>query len=159
VPEAVGGAALASAKILAEHGATGAADGLRHVASTGFLSGLHTGCFVLAGVCVAGAIVCTLVLPSQPPGSSRETAPNREGAPLLEASAPGRPGHEGRVAQAPRGLYFRQVAAAVLACRFATRIATMRVPSAPRNHLSATAEHAIVTVAVEENVAVTSVLT
>jgi len=67
------GAALASAKVLAEHGASGGADGLRHLASTGFLNGLHTGCFVLAGVCVAGALVCALVLPSQPPEEAQET--------------------------------------------------------------------------------------
>jgi len=60
------GAALVTSHALAQHGATVEADGLREVATIGFLNGLHAGCLVVAGVCVAGAVFCGLVLPSQP---------------------------------------------------------------------------------------------
>jgi len=83
------GAALASANTLAEGGARGAADGLRDAASSGFLDGLHTGCFVLAGVCIAGAAVCALVLPSQPPQPEGlvDVEPAESGAQLAPAGA------------------------------------------------------------------------
>ena len=66
------GAAYATVDALAAHGASGAAQGLRQLASAGFMNGLHGGCLLVAGVCAAGAVVCALVLPSQPPEQAAE---------------------------------------------------------------------------------------
>jgi len=66
------GAAYATAHELASKGAPRAAAELHHVASTGFLNGLSTGCLVVAGTCVAGAFLCAVVLPSQPPARPEE---------------------------------------------------------------------------------------
>jgi len=74
------GAALLTAGHLAQGGATQAAAALRQLASAGFLSGLHTGCAVLVGVCVAGALVTALVLPSQPPVGEEETVDQSAGS-------------------------------------------------------------------------------
>jgi EmrB/QacA subfamily drug resistance transporter len=61
------GAAYSTVQSLTAQGAGHAASELRHVASAGFLNGLSTGCLVVAGTCVAGAVICAIVLPSQPP--------------------------------------------------------------------------------------------
>ncbi|MGZ4542126.1 MAG: hypothetical protein ACXVXI_03150, partial [Mycobacteriaceae bacterium] len=39
---------------------------LQDAVTSGFLSGLHTGCLTAAGVCVAGALAAAVLLPAQP---------------------------------------------------------------------------------------------
>jgi len=71
------GAAYQTVGHLAAGGAGGAAEGLRALASSGFMDGLHGACLVVAGVCAAGAVVCAVVLPSQPPEQAAEPEPEQ----------------------------------------------------------------------------------
>ena len=68
--ESIGGALIA-AQALVEAGAPGAAQSLGQVASDGFIDGLQAGCLVASAVCAAGAIVCFIFLPAQPPSESQ----------------------------------------------------------------------------------------
>ena len=60
------GAAYLAAQRLVEDGAAAPGATLQRIASSGFLDGMQAGCLVAAGVCAAGAVVCAIVLPSQP---------------------------------------------------------------------------------------------
>ncbi len=85
------GAAYATVHALAAGGAGQAALELRHVASTGFMNGLSTGCAVVAGTCVVGAVVCAIVLPAQPPEQSPDEAasPSETGLRRADLAAAG----------------------------------------------------------------------
>ena len=74
------GAALTTAQQLADQGAPAVASGLREATSSGFFSGMHAACVLLAGICIAGAAVCAAVLPSQPPVPADDGGHPAEGA-------------------------------------------------------------------------------
>ena len=60
------GGALGAVRQLAEGGAAGPSERLAEAASGGFFDGLQAGCLVASGVCLAGALLCLVVLPAQP---------------------------------------------------------------------------------------------
>jgi len=74
------GAAYETVHSLTAGGAGQAALELKHVASTGFINGLSTGCLVVAGICVVGAAVCAVVLPAQPTEISDESPETHKSA-------------------------------------------------------------------------------
>ena len=76
------GAALVTAQALTQHGAASAGASLQRLAASGFMGGLHSACYVLAGVCVAGALLCAAVLPSQPPAQEPQEITESGSAPL-----------------------------------------------------------------------------
>jgi len=77
------GAAYLAAQRLVEDGAAAPGATLQRIASSGFLDGMQAGCLVAAGVCAAGAVVCAIVLPSQPADEA-----NTLGSDLAPAAGP-----------------------------------------------------------------------
>lgn len=82
-------AGLGAAESLAGAGATGAAQSLRSLTSDGFFGGMHAGCFVVAGLCLAGAVFCAIVLPAQPPAAQESEEPAVALPSPVLATAPG----------------------------------------------------------------------
>lgn len=68
------GAALLAARSLTADGAPDTAAALTSAASAGFFDGLQAGCLVAAGTCAAGALLCALILPSQPDSADERVA-------------------------------------------------------------------------------------
>lgn len=63
--DSIGGALIAAGR-LSDLGATGAAETLSRVASSGFFDGLQAGCLVASAVCAIGALICFAILPAHP---------------------------------------------------------------------------------------------
>ncbi len=83
------GAAYETVHSLTAGGAGQSALELKHVASIGFINGLSTGCFVVAGICIAGAVVCAVVLPAQPTEIPDESLESHRTAPAVAELAGG----------------------------------------------------------------------